>query len=172
MINAAKEFARTAGYAPLKNEYGVIADANQIVSGRYVKLSDNAGDTVVVPVLGTEAAADFLGIAADDTKPLGYNGLYEVIDNFFKYGKVAAFVGGGLFTVWNDGRGAVFAGEESGETGTVLEAVPGTPLYISDAGVLCTEAGTASTVGATVVASVIRAPKTVEGTLFFKAKGL
>ena len=172
MINAAKEFARTAGYAPLKDAKGVIAEENHIVSGRYVKLADNAGETVVVPVLGTEAEADLLGIAADDTKTLGFNGLYEVIDNFFKYGKVAAFIGGGLFTVWDDSRGAVFAGEESSATGSVIEAAPGTPLYIGDDGVLCTEAGTASTIGATVVASVIRAPKSDEGTLFFKAKGL
>lgn len=173
MINAAKELARTVGHKPLIGENGLIADANQIVSGRFVKLADNEGETVVKPVLGTETAAtaDILGIAADDTKRLPYNGMYEIIDNYYKHGTVSAFVLGGLFTVWNDGRGAVFATAEDGNS--VLNAAPGTPLYIGADGALTKKADTTTTnVGAIVVGSVIRAPKTADGTLFFKAKGL
>ena len=122
---------------------------------------------------GNEAAAtvDILGIAADDTEKLPYNGMYEIIDNYFKNGKVAAYVLGGLFTIWNDGRGAVFATAADGSS--VLNAAPGTPLYIGADGALTKKADTTATnVGAIVVGSVIRAPKDADGTLFFKAKGL
>ena len=168
MINAAKEVARTVGHVPFA-EAGVIAP---IVSGKFVKLAagtgEQAGETVVKGILGSEAAAtaDILGIAADDTEKLPYNGMYEIIDNYFKNGKVAAYVLGGLFTIWNDGRGKVFADD-------VFNAAPGTPLYIGADGALTKTAdGTATNVGAIVVGSVIRAPKDADGTLFFKAKGL
>lgn len=170
MINAAKELARTVGHKPLIGDNGLIADANQIVSGRFVKLADNAGETVVTPVLGTDAVAtaDILGIAADDTKRLPYNGMYEIIDNYYKHGTVAAFVLGGLFTVWNDGRGAVFADDVFG-----ADVKPGAPLYVNADGVLSVTAGADDTkVAATVVGSILRGPKTADGTLFFKAKGL
>lgn len=168
MINAAKEVARTVGHVPFA-EAGVIAP---IVSGKFVKLAagtgEQAGETVVKGILGSEAAAtaDILGIAADDTEKLPYNGMYEIIDNYFKNGKVAAYVLGGLFTIWNDGRGKVFADD-------VFNEAPGTPLYIGADGALTKTAdGTATNVGAIVVCSVIRAPKDADGTLFFKAKGL
>lgn len=168
MINAAKELARTVGHKPVVEANGTILAANQIVSGKYVQLADNNGETVVKPVLGNVAAAtaDILGVAADDTQRLPYNGMYEVIDNYFKHGTVAAYVLGGLFTVWNDGRGAVFAEG-------VHNAAPGTPLYIGADGALTNVAdGTATNVGAIVVGSVLRAPKSADGTLYFKAKGL
>lgn len=168
MINAAKEVARTVGHVPFA-EAGVIAP---IVSGKFVKLAagtgEQAGETVVKGILGSEAAAtvDILGIAADDTEKLPYNGMYEIIDNYFKNGKVAAYVLGGLFTIWNDGRGKVFADD-------VFNVAPGTPLYIGADGALTKTAdGTSANVGAIVVGSVIRAPKDADGTLFFKAKGL
>ena len=173
MINAAKEVARTVGHVPFA-EAGVVAP---IVSGKFVKLAagtgEQAGETVVKGILGSEVAAtvDILGIAADDTEKLPYNGMYEIIDNYFKNGKVAAYVLGGLFTIWNDGRGAVFATAEDGSS--VLNAAPGTPLYIGADGALTKKADTTATnVGAIVVGSVIRAPKDADGTLFFKAKGL
>lgn len=167
MINAAKELGRTVGYKPVVETDGSILAANKIVSGRFVKLDTVNSNVVVKPILGTETAADvdLLGIAADDTEKLPYNGLYEVIDNFCKYGKIAAFVCGGLFTVWNDGRGAVFADD-------VFAADAGKPLYISDTGVLSITPGTDAKVGAIVVGSVIKAPTDANGTLFFKAKGL
>lgn len=168
MINAAKEVARTVGHVPFA-EAGVIAP---IVSGKFVKLAagtgEQAGETVVKGILGSESAAtaDILGIAADDTEKLPYNGMYEIIDNYFKNGKVAAYVLGGLFTIWNDGRGKVFADD-------VFNVAPGTPLYIGADGALTKTAdGTNTNVGAIVVGSVIRAPKDADGTLFFKAKGL
>lgn len=168
MINAAKEVARTVGHVPFADA-GVVAP---IVSGKFVKLAagegDQAGETVVKGILGSEVAAtaDFLGIAADDTEKLPYNGMYEVIDNYFKNGKVAAYVLGGMFTIWNDGRGKVFADD-------VFAVAPGTPLYIGADGALTKTADEEAThVGAIVVGSVIRAPKDADGTLFFKAKGL
>lgn len=175
MINAAKELARTVGHYPNYTD-GVIAAADEIISGQFVKLAAATsapagavdGDSVCVkPILGNETAADvdILGIAADDTKRLPYNGLYQVIDNFFKNGKVSAFVLGGLFTIWNDGRGAVFAAD-------VQNAAVGTPLYIHTDGTLTKTAGTATQVGEIVVGSILRAPASADGTLFFKAKGL
>lgn len=166
MINAAKELGRTVGYKPALTN-GVIAAADHIVSGRFIKLDEVSNETVVRPILGTETAAnvDLLGIAADDTQRLPYNGLYEVIDNFCKYGKVAAFVCGGLFTVWDDSRGAVFAAD-------TYTAKAGTPLYIAADGTLTATKGADDTVGAIVVGSIIRAPQAATGTLFFKAKGL
>lgn len=168
MINAAKEVARTVGHVPYAAA-GVVAP---IVSGKFVKLAageaDQAGTVVVKAILGKEVAAtaDILGIAADDTEKLPYNGMYEIIDNYFKNGKVSAYVLGGLFTIWNDGRGKVFADD-------VFNVAPGTPLYIGDDGALTKTADDEAThVGAIVVGSVIRAPKDADGTLFFKAKGL
>ena len=175
MINAAKELGRTVGYKPVVTPGVGIEAEDHIVSGHFVKLLDHAGETCVHHIAGTESAAevDLLGIAADDTKRLDFNGLYAVIDNFCKYGKVAAFVCGGMFTVWDDSRGAVFAsGAESSSTGSVLNVAPGTPLYIDANGLLSTEVGAADTIGAIAVGSVIRAPKAADGTLFFKAKGL
>ena len=168
MINAAKELARTVGFKPKFEDNGSIAAANQIVSGKYVQLADNEGETVVTPILGNVAAAtaDILGIAADDTEKLPYNGMYEVIDNYYKNGTVAAYVLGGMFTIWDDSRGKVFADD-------VFNVAPGTPLYIGADGALTKTAnGTATNVGAIVVGSVLRAPKSADGTLFFKAKGL
>ena len=61
MINAAKEFGRTAGYNPQYTETKHIEAANHIVSGRYVKLAADelaATKIVVKPILGGETAAD------------------------------------------------------------------------------------------------------------------
>lgn len=169
MINAAKELGRTVGYKPGHHaaaESGADPIQDVIVSGRFVKLATEDLETVVKPVLGGETDVDLLGIACDDTEKLPYNGMYEVIDNFCKYGKIAAFVCGGLFTVWNDGRGAVFADD-------VLDVAAGTPLFISTDGVLTKTAGaTADSIGKICVGSVIKAPQSADGTLFFKAKGL
>lgn len=170
MINAAKELGRTVGYNPGHHaaaESGADPIQDVIVSGRFVILGTENDETVVKPAFGDLVNVDILGIAADDTEKLPYNGMYEVIDNFCKYGKIAAFVCGGLFTVWNDGRGAVFADD-------VETVAAGTPLYINEAGVLSTNAVTSSedNIGVKVVGSVIKAPASADGTLFFKAKGL
>lgn len=165
MINAAKELARTVGHEPAYVG-GVVTP---IISGQFVKFSETTGKegesgSFLVAATGSDTG-DILGIAADDTKKLPFNGMYEIIDNYFKNGKVAAFVLGGMFTIWNDGRGAVFAAN-------VHKAKAGTPLYIGSDGTLSTVAGSPSTIGAEVVGSVLRAPETADGTLFFKAKGL
>lgn len=158
MINAALELGRSRGFK--------VVAGKTIVSGNFVKLVANGEGTTDVPfdtvnplidiVTGeeTEATASIFGIAADDntkipaekTAALGF----DVIDNWYKNHLVAAYLKGGLFSVWNDGRGAVFAD-------TVIGAAVGTPLYVT-AGKLTTEAGTADTLGAVKVGSVIRAP--------------
>lgn len=165
MINAALELGRTVGFAPKLETDGSILSANHIVSGKYVKLGDNSGETVVLPAKGDDViatAGTVLGIAADDTQKLPFNGLYEVIDNYFKNFKVAAFVKGGMFTVWNDGRGAVFASD-------VHNAAAGTPLYIGNDGALTKTAGEEANIGGIQVGVVLRAPASADGTLFFKA---
>ena len=168
MINAALELGRTVGLVPAKDAAGKVLP---IVSGQYVRFDSTAEETAeglvpqVVAAKGTDAKAtygDVIGIAADDTEYKGWNGFYETIDGFYKYQKVAAYVLGGLFCVWNDGRGAVFAGDvESGESGgedSVIGALPGTPLYVNADGVLGTVAGGANTIGADAVGIVHRAP--------------
>lgn len=167
MINAAKELGRTVGYKPVLEADGSILEANHIISGRFVKLMTvESGEVVIAPVTGEEEVekCDVLGIACDDTKRMPFNGMYEVIDSFCKYGKVAAFVCGGIFSVWNDGRGAVFAED-------VINAVAGTPLFIGATGLTAT-AGEAGTVGSICVGSVMKAPESADGVLLFKAKGL
>ena len=173
MINAALELGRTVGLKPLVEKDGSILEANHIVSGKYVKFVDpadlesatsaviEATAPVVMPAFGDDDFQD-IGLAADDTKFLPYNGMYETIDRTFKHFKVAAFILGGQFRVWNDGRGAVFAED-------VVNAKIGAPLYLNAAGVVGTEEGTAGKLGGEAVGFVIRAPKTATDMLFFKA---
>lgn len=147
MINAALELGRSRGFKA--------ATGQTIVSGNFVKLTagDNINPTLSL-VVGDEAdtGASIFGIAADDTQKIPANVAlgYDVIDNWFKNGLVSAFLKGGLFSVWNDGRGAVFAED-------VIGAAAGAPLYVA-AGKLTATAGDAGTLGAVKVGSVIRAP--------------
>lgn len=151
MINAALELGRSRGFK--------VATGKTIVSGNIVKLVANGADTanpLIDIVAGDEAdtEASIFGIAADDnTKiPAGNTAAlgFDVIDNWFKNGLVAAYLKGGLFSVWNDGRGEVFADD-------VIGAAVGTPLFVA-AGKLTTTAGTEATLGAVKVGSVVRAP--------------
>ncbi len=169
MINAALELGRTVGLKPAKDANGAVLP---IVSGQYVRFDSTSEEAVaglypeVIVAKGDETIAevgDVLGIAADDTQYKGFNGFYETIDGFYKYHKVSAFLLGGKFEIWNDGRGAVYAGDpESGESGategSVIGALPGTPLYINADGVLGTEAGAEGTLGGEAVGIVLRAP--------------
>jgi len=151
MINAALELGRSRGFK--------VAEGKTIVSGNFVKLVANGADTVnplIDLVAGDEAdtEASIFGIAADDntkipadkTAALGF----DVIDNWYKNHLVAAYLKGGLFSIWNDGRGAVYADD-------VIGAAVGTPLFVA-AGKVTTTAGADDTLGAIKVGSVVRAP--------------
>jgi hypothetical protein len=169
MINAAVEIGRVPGFKPIYETDGSIASGNQIISGKYIRLKTTSSVTNVIPCLGADVIAttgSILGVAADDTNTLPYNGLYNVLDNYYKYGYISAYVNGGLFTVWNDGRGSVFAA--STYSGT---AVTGAPLYIADAtGELTTALGDDSgTIGQIQVGVLVRAPADANSTLLYKA---
>ena len=165
MINAALELGRTVGLPPKVEENGAILEANHIVSGRYVKFEteQDAAFPVVKPAKGGDDFQD-IGLAADDTKFLPFNGMYETIDRTFKHFTVASFILGGQFRVWDDSRGAVFAED-------VVNAVAGVPLYLNANGVLATTAMSEATgkLGEQVLGFVVRAPKTTADVLFFKA---
>lgn len=169
MINAALELGRTVGLPPKVEETGAILEANHIVSGRYVKFETAETEgalPVVVPAKGGDDFQD-IGLAADDTKFLPFNGFYETIDRTFKHFTVASFILGGQFRVWDDSRGAVFASGEAADS--VVGAVAGTPLYLNADGVLGTAAGTEGKLGGEVLGFVVRAPKAASDILFFKA---
>jgi len=163
MINAALELGRTVGLPPKVEATGAILEENHIVSGRYVKFvtEEGAALPVVKPAKGGDDFQD-IGLAADDTKFLPFNGFYETIDRTFKHFTVASFILGGQFRVWDDSRGAVFAED-------VINAQAGVPLYLNADGVLGTEAGTEGKLGAEVLGFVVRAPKAASDILFFKA---
>lgn len=157
MIKALIELGRSAGHK-VKVTEGVVTD---IVSGRPVTLEKNGNEVNIVPALGNASASFVYGFAADDTKAFQYNGMYDQIDGNYKFGLVAAFLFGGHYLVWDDGRGPVF-------DNNVCAAEIGTPLYISDAGLLSTTQGSA-TLGQKVVGYVLTAPATKEDVLEFKA---
>ena len=164
MINAALELGRTVGLPPKVEDTGAILEANHIVSGRYVKFEAAEPEgalPVVVPAKGTDAFQD-IGLAADDTKFLPYNGMYETIDRTFKHFTVASFILGGQFRVWDDSRGKVFDAD-------VVGVAAGTPLYLTDDGVLGKTKGTDGNLGGEVLGFVVRAPKAASDILFFKA---
>lgn len=167
MIIAALELGRTVGLKPACDENGEVLP---IISGQYVRFDSEADEAVqglypqVKAAKGDEEGT-LIGIAADDTKYKGFNGFYETIDGFYKYHKVSAYILGGLFSIWNDGRGAVYAGDvesgsaESGaDEGSVIGALPGTPLFVTASGVLGTVAGEEGKIGADAVGVVHRAP--------------
>lgn len=165
MIIAALELGRTVGLKPACDENGKVLP---IISGQYVRFDSEADEAVqglypqVIAAKGTDEGT-LIGIAADDTEYKGYNGFYETIDGFYKYHKVAAYILGGLFSIWNDGRGAVYAGgaesaESAADEGSVIGALPGTPLFVNADGVLGTVAGADNTIGAEAVGVVHRAP--------------
>lgn len=163
-INAAMELGRTVGLKPAEAEGKVLP----IISGQYVRFANyelgEGAEAVaglfpaVIAAKGSDVIAttgDVIGIAADDTEYRGWNGFYDTIDGFYKYKKVSAYVLGGQFHVWNDGRGAVYADN-------VVGAKAGTPLFINAQGVLSTEAvsgeGAGGKIGGTAVGIVLRAP--------------
>ena len=158
MIKALIELGRSAGHK-VKVTSGVVTD---IVSGRPVTLQKNGNEVNIVPALGTDTADFVYGFAADDTKAFQYNGMYDQIDGNYKFGLVAAFLFGGHYLVWDDGRGPVFDND-------VFNAAIGAPLYISAAGVLSTTKGSAGTLGEKVVGYVLTAPATQQDALEFKA---
>lgn len=173
-INAAMELGRTVGLEPAKDAAGKVLP---ILSGQYVRFANydlgEGADAVaglfpaVIAAKASDEIAetgDVIGIAADDTEYKGWNGFYETIDGFYKYKKIAAYVLGGQFHIWNDGRGPVFDPAVAG-------AKAGTPLYIGSfkkdgvtfEGVLTTtapDAAAAGTIGAEAVGIVLRAPVT------------
>lgn len=164
MIKAALELGRTVGLKPQV----VNGTTTTIVSGRFIKFAGNDGTLpTVAHAAGTDAVQN-IGLAADDTQLPTFNGMYEVIDNFYKNCKISAYILGGEFYVWNDGRGAVFANdlfEDESDSDTV---VAGAPLYISASGLLTHTAGTTGTLGADIVGYILKKPATANDMLFFK----
>lgn len=177
-INAAMELGRTVGLDPLK----VNGEVAPILAGQFVRFADYdltsygaSGDYGLFPAVTVAKKGDLvanvgdvIGVAADDTVYKGWNGFYETIDGFYKWKKVSAYVLGGQFHIWNDGRGPVFAPD-------VVGAKPGTPLYIGEytdansvthEGVLTTtgltDAADAGKIGAIKVGIILRAPFTDE----------
>lgn len=161
MIDPKKEVNRMPGLDPLKVA-GV--PSPHVVSGRLVRLIDTA--TLTLANGGLSAASNYpYGVAADDTAQHTSGTYYTITDNYNKGGKVGAFINGGVFDVWNDGRGLVFNAD-------VINAAAGTPLYIGNDGEWTITKGSASTVGELVMGIVLVAPTSASGTLKVKVTGV
>lgn len=111
-----------------------------------------------------------VGVAADTTSSYGVANLggagqnlgsVQFLDDYAKGGLISAFVDGGTFEVFDDGRGAVFESD-------VVGANVGQALYVSSAGRWTAAQGSNGTVGYIKVASVVKAPTATTDTLILQ----
>lgn len=158
-IKPPKEINRMPGYAVLKGSDGV-TNVSEILAGQAVRIVDSSTITLADGSLSATSYAVF-GIASDTTTAYSAGGKYTIQDDFAKNGYVGCYINGGVFEVWNDGRGAVFASD-------VVNAPVGSALYIDSSGCWTITAGSASTAGAQALGILIEAPTATTGTLKFQ----
>jgi hypothetical protein len=148
-----KEVNRLPGLAIERDGNG--NGAPDVMAGQLVRFVGTGLITLANGSL-SNASNSVLGVALDTTavytavQTSTGNG-FIVTDSYAKNGLVSVAVDGGNFTVWNDGRGAVFATD-------VIGAAAGALLYCNNSGQWTTIQGSASTAGVTALAMVTIAP--------------